>query len=50
MKAIGYENLTKPDISDAVQQAMEDRSERTQVTQDGVIEEDARGALLASQT
>lgn len=36
-KAIGAENLTKPDIADAVQKAMGARSERVVITQDSVL-------------
>jgi phage terminase small subunit len=36
--AIGYENLTKPQIQDAVIAAQAERSSRTKVTQDYVIE------------
>lgn len=38
-RAIGQENLTKPDIQDAIQKAMEQRSHRTEITQDWVLEE-----------
>lgn len=34
---IGWENLTKPNIADAIVKAQEKRSERTSVTQDYVI-------------
>jgi len=33
----GYENLRKPQISEAVQKALAERSERTEVTQDYVL-------------
>ncbi|MDB4871954.1 MAG: terminase small subunit [Gemmatimonadales bacterium] len=36
-RQIGYENLTKPHIIDAIARAMQARSERTRVTQDRVI-------------
>jgi phage terminase small subunit len=42
---IGYENLRKPAIADAIRQALDERSERTQVTQDRVILELARIAF-----
>jgi len=58
--SIGQENLTKPDIQKAIQKAMNERSERTEITQDMVLQElgkiafldirdafDANGALLA---
>ncbi|MEL7445085.1 MAG: terminase small subunit [Pseudomonadota bacterium] len=41
-RAIGQENLTKPDISDAIAEAEAARSERTQITADRVLEEYAR--------
>lgn len=34
---IGWENLTKPDIADAIVKAQEKRTERTEITQDYVI-------------
>ena len=43
---IGYENLTKPDIQDAIAQAMQQRAERTQVTADQVLQEYAKVAFL----
>lgn len=36
-KEMGYENLTKPHIQEAIQQAKNQRSERTQITQDDVL-------------
>lgn len=33
-RSIGQENLTKPDIQEAIQTAMAEREDRTQVTQD----------------
>lgn len=36
-KEIGAENLTKPNIANAIQQAMDERGNRVQVTQDEVI-------------
>ncbi len=36
-RAIGHENLTKPDIARVITAALAERSERTQVTQDYVI-------------
>ena len=38
-RAIGSENLSKPDIADAVAKAKADRSERTGITSDRVLEE-----------
>ena len=35
---IGAENLTKPNIQEAVETAMQSRSERTEITQDWVID------------
>lgn len=40
--SIGHENLSKPEIADAIAQAQQERSERTKVTQDMVIRELAR--------
>jgi phage terminase small subunit len=37
-RAIGAENLTKPDIAEAVTEAMANRSERTKVDQDWVLD------------
>lgn len=36
-KEIGCENLTKPNIAKAIQEAFEERSKRTEVTQDYVL-------------
>lgn len=41
-KAIGHENLTKPDIAQAIQAAMDLRAERTGITADRVLVELAR--------
>lgn len=41
-KEIGYENLTKPHIADAIAEAQSLRSQRTQITQDRVLQELAR--------
>ena len=38
-RSVGGENLTKPDIAAAIAKAIEARSERTEVTQDRVLEE-----------
>ena len=40
--AIGYENLTKPDVAAAVQREMKARAERTEITQDMVLRELAK--------
>lgn len=39
---IGFENLQKPEIQAAIAKRLKDRSERTQITQDRVLEELAR--------
>lgn len=44
--AIGAENLTKPEISEAIAQAMKARENRTRITQDRVLEELARVAFF----
>lgn len=44
--AIGYENLRKPDIAEAVSTAMKEREKRTQITQDRVLQELARIAFF----
>lgn len=44
--AIGYENLRKPEIADAVSAAMKDREKRTHITQDRVLQELARIAFF----
>ena len=41
-KSIGQENLTKPDIQSAIQKAMQARAQRTEITQDMVIQELAK--------
>jgi len=41
-RAIGSENLTKPDIAAAVEQALAKRSERLEITADRVLEELAK--------
>lgn len=41
-KEIGYENLTKPHIVEAIEAAMKERSERTAITSDKVLTELAR--------
>ncbi len=42
---IGYENLKKPHVADYVQKLQAERSKRTQVTADDVIEELSKGAF-----
>lgn len=44
-EAIGYENLTKPDIQAAIASAQRERSVRTGITADRVIKEIARVAF-----
>lgn len=44
--AMGYENLTKPDISAAIEAAMKARSERTEITADRVLAEYSKLAFL----
>lgn len=44
--AMGHENLTKPDITAAVQAAMAARSQRTEITADRVLQEYAKLAFL----
>jgi phage terminase small subunit len=44
--AIGYENLRKPEIADAVAAAMKAREQRTHITQDRVLQELARIAFF----
>ncbi|WP_166168006.1 terminase small subunit [Acinetobacter sp. SA01] len=36
-KSVGHENLTKPDIQKAIQEAQNKRTERTEITQDYVL-------------
>ncbi len=40
--SIGHENLSKPEIASAIQTAMDERAERTQITADRVLQEIAR--------
>lgn len=40
--AIGYENLRKPEIAEAITAAMQEREQRTQITQDMVLKELAK--------
>ena len=42
---IGSENLSKPDIQESIAAAMQERSERTEITQDRVLRELARVAF-----
>lgn len=44
-RAIGFENLTKPNIVEAIEEAMRARSDRTQVTADKVLTELAKIAF-----
>lgn len=44
-RSIGSENLTKPDVAEAIQAAMAERSKRTNVTADKVVAELARIAF-----
>jgi phage terminase small subunit len=44
--AIGYENLRKPEISDAIRVAQQARAKRTEITQDRVLQEYAKLAFL----
>lgn len=37
--SIGFENLRKPEIQDALQKAMADRAKRTEISQDRVLKE-----------
>lgn len=41
-KSIGQENLTKPDLQRYIQKLMDERSQRTQITADRVLEEYAK--------
>ena len=45
-RQVGAENLSKPDIAAAIQEACNARSNRTEVTQDQVVKELARIAFL----
>jgi phage terminase small subunit len=44
-RKIGQENLTKPDIQKAIKEAMDERSKRTEVTADRVVQELAKIAF-----
>jgi len=44
--SIGSENLSKPEIQEAIQEAQLDRQKRTEITQDMVVKELARIAFL----
>lgn len=44
-EVIGYENLRKPQIAEAIDRAMKDRQQRTEITQDAVLKELARVAF-----
>ena len=44
-RQVGHENLTKPDIADAITETMQARSARTEITQDMVLEELAKIAF-----
>ena len=46
-KAIGHENLAKPNLAEAIQEAMAERSKRTEVSQDRVVKELARIAFAS---
>lgn len=48
-KEIGCENLTKPNIQEAIEKLMAERSKRTGVNQDRVIQELARIAFVNPQ-
>lgn len=45
-KSIGQENLTKPDVQEAIAAAQQERAERTHITQDRVLQELARIAFF----
>lgn len=45
-RSIGCENLTKPDIQDAINEAVEERSKRVEITQDMVLRELAMIAFV----
>lgn len=47
-KSIGSENLTKPDICTAIEKAQAERSRRTGINQDRVVQELAKVAFLNS--
>ena len=44
-RSIGFENLTKPDIREAIEAAQRERSARTGITADRVVQEIARVAF-----
>jgi len=44
-RVIAAENLSKPNIQEAIQQAMKERSERTAVTQDQIVQQLAKIAF-----
>lgn len=44
-KQMGFENLQKPQVAEAVQKAMDERSKRTEITADNVINELAKIAF-----
>ena len=46
-KAIGHENLARPNLAQAIQDAMTERSKRTEVSQDRVVKELARIAFAS---
>ncbi|MDE7053546.1 MAG: terminase small subunit [Oscillospiraceae bacterium] len=45
-EVIGYENLRKPQIETAINQAMQEREKRTEITQDMVLRETAKLAFF----
>jgi phage terminase small subunit len=45
-KVIGHENLTKPDVQDAIAAAQQERAKRTGITQDRVLQELGRIAFF----
>lgn len=45
-RQMGSENLSKPDIAKAIQEQMEARSKRTEISQDRVLQEYAKLAFL----
>lgn len=49
-KSIGQENLTKPDIQEAIAAAQQERAKRTGITQDRVLQELARIAFFDLRT
>ena len=44
-RVIACENLMKPNISEAIEKALQERAERTEITQDKVLEEIAKYAF-----